>query len=167
MAQKRFEERLEANDKEIEDIKMSLQKLPLMDETLTSLAKNIERLTIQAEKQQQVSNEMQKFLASFVSGHCPWDFTILDRFSVDLKITEATEETPIVLPHTGSNEGGGDRKKFKKVDMSVFGGTDPNSWLFCAHHYFTIHRLSEEEKMTMAVISFKFAALDWYHAIEE
>lgn len=46
MAQKRIEECLEATDKEIEDIKSSVQKLPLMDETLTALAKSIERLTV-------------------------------------------------------------------------------------------------------------------------
>lgn len=50
--------------------------------------------------------------------------------------------------------------KFKKVEMSIFYGINPDSWLFRAERYFQIHKLMEEEKMTVMVISFEAVALD-------
>lgn len=58
------------------------------------------------------------------------------------------------------------RNKFKKVNMPVFNGSDPDSWLFQADHYFQIHKLSDLEKLTVEVISFDGAALDWYRSQE-
>ncbi|KAA0053640.1 transposon Tf2-1 polyprotein isoform X1 [Cucumis melo var. makuwa] len=46
-----------------------------------------------------------------------------------------------------------DQSKFKKVEMPVFDGTDPDSWLFRADRYFKIHNLSDSEKLTVAVPS--------------
>ncbi|KAA0057269.1 transposon Tf2-1 polyprotein isoform X1 [Cucumis melo var. makuwa] len=60
-----------------------------------------------------------------------------------------------------------DRSKFKKVEMPVFTGTDPDSWLFRADRYFKIHNLSDSEKLTVAVISFDGPTLDWYRSQEE
>lgn len=60
-----------------------------------------------------------------------------------------------------------DRSKFKKVEMSIFCGVDLDSWLFRADQYFHIHKLLESEKMTVALISFDGAVLDWYRAQEE
>ena len=54
----------------------------------------------------------------------------------------------------------GDRSKFKKTEMPVFVGNDPDSWLFRAERYFQIHKLSESEKMTVSIISFDGATLD-------
>lgn len=50
--------------------------------------------------------------------------------------------------------------------MPIFLGDDPDSWLFRAERYFEIHRLSDEEKMTVTVISFDDAALKWYRRTE-
>ena len=47
-----------------------------------------------------------------------------------------------------------DRNKFKKVEMPVFNGEDPDSWLSRADRYFQIHKLTELEKMIVAIISF-------------
>ena len=57
--------------------------------------------------------------------------------------------------------------KFKKVEMSIFYGINPDSWLFRAERYFQIHKLMEEEKMTVMVISFEAVALDQYRAKED
>lgn len=56
--------------------------------------------------------------------------------------------------------------KFKKVEMPIFFGDDPDSWLFRVEWYFEIHRLSDEEKMTVTVISFDGATLKWYRWVE-
>ncbi|TYK14310.1 ty3-gypsy retrotransposon protein [Cucumis melo var. makuwa] len=60
-----------------------------------------------------------------------------------------------------------DRSKFKKVEMSIFSGTDPDSWLFRADRYFKIHNLIESEKLSVAIISFDGLALDWYRSQDE
>ncbi|KAA0061684.1 transposon Tf2-1 polyprotein isoform X1 [Cucumis melo var. makuwa] len=60
-----------------------------------------------------------------------------------------------------------DCSKFKKVEMLVFDGTDPDSWLFRADCYFKIHNLLDSEKLTVAVISFDGPALDFYRSQEE
>lgn len=60
-----------------------------------------------------------------------------------------------------------DWNKFKKVEMPMFNGVDPDGWLSRADRYFQIHRLMDSEKMTVAVISLDGVALDWYRAQEE
>lgn len=80
--------------------------------------------------------------------------------SVDRKIAEETSETPTTLRYTRFDEGEGDRNKFKKVEMPMFNGTDPDSWLFRADFYFKIHRLSEDYTMTVTIINFKSTALN-------
>lgn len=51
--------------------------------------------------------------------------------------------------------------------MSVFSGTDPDSWLFRVDRYFQIHNLTDSEKMIVAVVSFDGAASNWYRSQEE
>lgn len=53
-----------------------------------------------------------------------------------------------------------DRSKFKKVEMLVFNGEDPNLWLFHTDQYFQIHKLTDSKKMKVATISFDGLALD-------
>ena len=60
-----------------------------------------------------------------------------------------------------------DRNKFRKVEMPVFNGTNQDSWLFRADHYFKIHNLMDSKKLTMAAVSFDGPALDWYRSQEE
>lgn len=47
-----------------------------------------------------------------------------------------------------------DRSKFKKVEIPIFNGIDPDSWLFRADRYFKIHKLTDSEKLMVAVISY-------------
>ncbi|KAA0066053.1 transposon Tf2-1 polyprotein isoform X1 [Cucumis melo var. makuwa] len=49
-----------------------------------------------------------------------------------------------------SEEKNNDRSKFKKVEMLVFNGEDPDAWLFRADKYFQIQKLTDSEKMTVA-----------------
>ncbi|TYK28910.1 transposon Tf2-1 polyprotein isoform X1 [Cucumis melo var. makuwa] len=60
-----------------------------------------------------------------------------------------------------------DRSKFNKVEMSIFNGTDPDSWLFRADRYFKIHNLTKSEKTSMAIISIDGPTLDWYRSQDE
>lgn len=63
-------------------------------------------------------------------------------------------------------ENNSDRSKFKKVEMPVFGGDEPNSWLFRADRYFQIHKLTDFEKLNLAVVIFEGVVLNWYRAKE-
>ena len=51
--------------------------------------------------------------------------------------------------------------------MSMLHENDPDSWLSRADRYFQIHKLTNSEKMTVAVVSFDGATLDWYRSHEE
>ncbi|KAA0054161.1 uncharacterized protein E6C27_scaffold131G00900 [Cucumis melo var. makuwa] len=66
MAQKRIEEKLEAFDQDISEIRVELHKLPTIEENLSSTAKSIERLGIQAEKQQQQQQLLLKYIEGMV-----------------------------------------------------------------------------------------------------
>ena len=54
------------------------------------------------------------------------------------KMFELSEEPKLNDKEDGEKNNG--RNKFKKVEMSVFNGEDPNSWLFHADRYFHIHK---------------------------
>ncbi|KAA0063177.1 transposon Tf2-1 polyprotein isoform X1 [Cucumis melo var. makuwa] len=65
----------------------------------------------------------------------------------------------------------GSRNRKKQVQESrnveIFNIIDLNSWLFKVDRYFQIHKLTEAEKLIVAVIRFESVALDWYRANEE
>ncbi|KAA0054710.1 gypsy/ty3 element polyprotein [Cucumis melo var. makuwa] len=41
---------------------------------------------------------------------------------------------------------GQDRIKFKKLEMPVFNGEDPDGWFYRVEHYFQLQLLNEQEK---------------------
>lgn len=62
-----------------------------------------------------------------------------------------------------ANEGDVDRSKYKHLEMPIFSGEHPNSWVFRAEHYFGIHELSNAEKIKVAIIAFVPNKVDWFH----
>ena len=68
MAQKRIEEKLEMVDQEISCIRAELHDLPTIKENMSSLAKSIERLGVQAEKQQQQPETLLKYIEEMIKG---------------------------------------------------------------------------------------------------
>ncbi|TYK23218.1 retrotransposon protein [Cucumis melo var. makuwa] len=55
-----------------------------------------------------------------------------------------------------------DRSKYKKLEMPMFLGENPESWVYCAEHFFEINNLLEAEKVKVAVVSFGQDEVDWY-----
>lgn len=47
------------------------------------------------------------------------------------------------------NEDGNTKRIKFKVEMPVFNGEDPDSWLFRADIYFQIHKLTDAEKLLL------------------
>lgn len=119
MAQRKFDERMEAMDQEVSEIRAEIQKLPDIEETLVLLSKSIEKLGIQAEKQQTMLTTVdlargQKVSAGDDSGNCT------SGLLQQLPVTDQMQPE--------SSDAAVDRSKFKKVEMPVFNGIDPDGW---------------------------------------
>ncbi|KAA0042078.1 serine/threonine-protein kinase 38-like isoform X2 [Cucumis melo var. makuwa] len=59
---KKHEERFESKEQEVSEMKKDLQKLPVVEEKLSSIMKTIERLNVKNEKQQQQNQTLMKNL---------------------------------------------------------------------------------------------------------
>ena len=55
-----------------------------------------------------------------------------------------------------------DRSKYKKLEMSMFLGENPKSWVYRGEHFFEINNLPEAEKVKVVVVSFGQDEVDWY-----
>ncbi|KAA0037230.1 retrotransposon protein [Cucumis melo var. makuwa] len=55
-----------------------------------------------------------------------------------------------------------DRSKYKKLEMPMFLGENPESWVYRAENFFEINNLPEAEKVKVAVVSFGQDEVDWY-----
>ena len=171
MAQKRIEEKLEMVDQEISGIRAELHDLPTIKENMSSLAKSIERLGVQAEKQQQQPETLLKYIEGMIKEKTTMEEVLEGSSSKVDSMVDVSDWTMMggksEEKHTKleGEDSAGDRSKFKKIEMPVFVGNDPDSWLlFRAERYFQIHKLSESEKMTVSIISFDGAALNWYRS---
>ncbi|XP_038893564.1 uncharacterized protein LOC120082453 [Benincasa hispida] len=133
MAQKQIENRLEKNEREVSEMK----------EMMLGLCKNIEKLT----EEMRESNTAQKVEESGAS----------DGRRMKMKRTaDETESTP-------SNGGGGsDKSKYKRLEIPIFAGENPESWVYRAEHYFEIYELSDQEKVKVVVINFGPEEVDWF-----
>ncbi|KAA0045927.1 transposon Tf2-1 polyprotein isoform X1 [Cucumis melo var. makuwa] len=117
--------KLEKFDQEIAGIRVELHKLPVTEEDFLSSKKSIERLEIQAEKQQQL-------LLKYVEGMMMEISTLqatMKRIKIDRKTITVKED-----------ENSNDRSKIKNV------GSDPDSCLFGADRYLQIHKSTDSKK---------------------
>lgn len=62
----------------------------------------------------------------------------------------------------GDDGSGGDHWKYRKLDMPLFEGTDPNGWILRGEKYFAFYRLTESEKLDAAVVAMEGDALRWF-----
>ena len=53
----------------------------------------------------------------------------------------------------------------KKIELPVFEGLDPVSWIARAEKFFEVHRVQEEEKIQLAFISMEGEAVHWFRFI--
>ncbi|KAL4037585.1 hypothetical protein IC575_001182 [Cucumis melo] len=179
MVQTRIEERLEYIDQEIAGMKKELSKMPAIEGGLAEIAKSIDLMRLQSEKQQQLLFtiiETSSKERSMMSGQAT-EPAVKDFEKAKGKESDASSSRMNESDRNHRNEGGerridcdegySDRNKFKKIEMPVFTGEDPDSWLFRAERYFQIHRLTESEKMLVSTISFDGPALNWYRSQEE
>ena len=133
MAQKEWEDRLDMNEKEIRELK----------EMMLSLFKSMENLSEEI-KESNRAKLREESCASEGSR---------------LKGKGNVGETDMTLGFAG---GSSNKSKYKKLEMPVFNGENPESWIYRAEHYFEINKLAGEEKVKVAVVSFRSDALNWF-----
>lgn len=52
--------------------------------------------------------------------------------------------------------------KYRKLDMPVFDGSDPDGWILRVERYFGFYRLTEEEMLEAVVVAMEGDALRWF-----
>lgn len=60
------------------------------------------------------------------------------------------------------NSRGGVNWRFKRLDMPLFDGSNPDGWILRAERYFNFDRLSEEDKIEAVVVALEGDALLWF-----
>lgn len=68
-------------------------------------------------------------------------------------------------PDFGGGVHGGPGKaswRYRKLDLPMFDGTNPNGWILRAERYFKFHHLDEEDKVEAAVVALEGDALLWF-----
>lgn len=65
-------------------------------------------------------------------------------------------------PGGGGNMAGGANWRYKRLDLPLFDGTNPDGWILRAERYFNFYKLSEEEKVEATVVALEGQALIWF-----
>ncbi|KAK1357636.1 hypothetical protein POM88_050892 [Heracleum sosnowskyi] len=52
--------------------------------------------------------------------------------------------------------------RYRKLDMPIFDGTDPDGWIFRVERYFMFYRLTESEMLEAVAVALEVNALRWY-----
>lgn len=64
--------------------------------------------------------------------------------------------------YSGGGSGGGPRNwRYRKLDIPVFDGNDPDGWILRVERYIVFYRLSEEEILEAVVVALEGDALRW------
>ncbi|TYJ97717.1 histone-lysine N-methyltransferase ASHR1 isoform X3 [Cucumis melo var. makuwa] len=147
MVQTWIEERLEQMDQEIAGIKKEISKMPVIESSLSDIVKNLELMCTQSEKQQQMLLLMMELITkerSVISERMT-ELAACESVLVKGKKNEATLSKSAETNHNigeertekkaDNEEMTADWSKFKKVEMPVFVGEDPDSWLFRADRF--------------------------------
>ncbi|XP_063944151.1 uncharacterized protein LOC135150826 isoform X1 [Daucus carota subsp. sativus] len=65
--------------------------------------------------------------------------------------------------YTGGFQGGGQSNwRYRKLDMPIFDGEDPDGWILRVERYFAFYRLSEDEMLEAVAVAMDGDALRWY-----
>ena len=165
MVQTRMEEKVEAHNQEMIAMRKEVSKIPAIEEKLTTIS-------VQTEKTHQMLIMLMESITKerTITSEKMAESSVLETNSMKAKEKEgSTSKDYKGETKGGKNEGEdetSERNKFKKVEMPVFNGEDPDSWLFRAERYFQIHKLTDAEVL-VAMVSLEGPALNWYRAQEE
>ncbi|KAA0049930.1 transposon Tf2-1 polyprotein isoform X1 [Cucumis melo var. makuwa] len=144
MVQTRIEERLEVIDQEIALMKKELGKMPIIELSLNDIAKNMQTMRAQSDKQEQMMLMIMETIAkdrttTSERNEEPNAHMLVtnkgkekEANSSKLAVSGRSNSDDRNEGKTETEEAAADRNKFKKVEMPVFAEEDPDSWLFKA-----------------------------------
>lgn len=121
--------------KELEGIREDLKKIPRLEQGMELLLERMDLLMRQRD-----AGNMEP----------PW-------------AAEGTTADP-PAPREDLHREGGVRAEFRtrRVEMPVFDGENPDGWIFRAERYYAMNRMTEREKLDIAVVSLEGEALAWF-----
>lgn len=64
--------------------------------------------------------------------------------------------------HTQTGCSGGTNWRFKKLDLPMFDGENPDGWILRAERFFNFYKLAEEEQVEAAIVALEGDALLWF-----
>ncbi|KAA0054528.1 peroxidase 64 [Cucumis melo var. makuwa] len=159
MVQTRIEERLEFIDQEIAGMKKELSKVSAIEISLNEIAKSIDLMRLQSEKQQQLLFTIMETSSrerSAMSGQVT-ESVAKETEKAKGKENKVTSSKMAESDRNfgfdrnerkmDSDDGFHDRNKFKKIEMPVFTGEDPDSWLFRAERLKVLAEMMEVAQM--------------------
>ena len=150
---KLIEERLAASEAEVEAIKQEVQRLPMLEKTVEKMHAMLTAMYEDCHRQTEGSE-----LTGINTGKRKIRTEEIFKGEGDGEEGETS-----ISVDTGVRQ---DRIKFKKLEMSVFSGEDPDGWFYRAEHYFQMHLLNKREKLKIVVVSLKGKGLSWFRWAE-
>lgn len=62
----------------------------------------------------------------------------------------------------GDGSNGGNNWRYRKLDMPLFDGDNPDGWILRSERYFNFYKLSEGDKLEAAIVALEGDALLWF-----
>src|ERR1051325_9034618 len=124
MTQKRIEEKIDAIEQDLTELKVIMQGVSAIEATLLALTQGVEKLSIMVDRQQKWVEE-----TSRTSEEDPASVASSRKEGKSVETGDQSGETSTVRSGNEKNPFGdheSDRSKFKKVEMPVFNGEDPD-----------------------------------------
>lgn len=151
-----MEDRIGATEKE-------LQRLPALEKTVEGLAKEMRE---RHKELKAILEQMQEGRSRVSSLPTVTISTGKMKIQVEDEENEEDDDPPDEMEEgetlTVTRGEQRERIKLKKLEMPIFNGSDPDDGMFRAEMYFQLHKLTEEEKLTVAIISLEGRANKWY-----
>lgn len=149
MAQKAIEEQLGVTEKDIEEIKKEIMRLPALEKTMEGISREMR------EGNKEMNTMFNQLLEGKTKGVTLSTVTKISTGKRKHQVEDSEDDTgdPEDEMQEGESspimrdDGRGERIKLKKLEMPVFNGTDPDGWLFRAELYFQMHRLQRKKNL--------------------
>ncbi|XP_024017591.1 uncharacterized protein LOC112090471 [Morus notabilis] len=127
--------------KEVESMREDLGKIPRLEQGLELLLIRMDELSKQRGPENRESPETDN--------------------GIPAEQTAPTTETDY-RPAEWREGGSCTEFRTRRVEMPVFDGENPDGWIFRAERYFSLNRLTDREKLDVAVVSLEGEALAWF-----
>lgn len=136
------------------------QRVETVEQELAGIRASMEQMQAgSVQTQQTFLDEVARMNAQmrlFMEGH--------NRFQEEVRASLPDFTNIPNTPNSNNSPGGagGSNWRFKKLDMPLFDGTNPDGWIMRAERYYDFYRLTEAEKVEAAVVAMEGDALFWY-----